>query len=362
GIQIANGLAAAHGKGIVHRDLKPENLFITVDGPIKILDFGLAKLTETAQAAGSPTYIASGSPTAPPRTDPGVVLGTVGYMSPEQVRARSVDHRSDIFSFGAVMYEMLSGRRAFVAESPAETMTAIVRNDPPELSTSDRAISPALDRIVSRCLEKSPEARFQSAKDLAFALEAVSTSSHAPTAIHAPARFTARERFAWLLAGLFAMSSVVAGALLLARPKSVDERVLRYTLAPPEHASLSNLGANADSVSPDGRRLAFLARRGGTFSIWIRDLDSLAARVLPGTENAGASNFWSPDGRFVGYFSGGGRILRKIDAAGGLPISICNLPTGVLAAGGTWSQEGVILIGTVSGPVYRVSDQGGAPT
>src|SRR5262249_17825926 len=268
---------------------------------------------------------------------------------------------SDIFSFGAVMYEMLCGRRAFLAESPAETMTAIVRTDPPELSTSERAISPALDRIVSRCLEKSPEARFQSAKDLSFALEAVSTSSHAPIATHAPPRFTVRERFAWLLAGLFAIASVIAGALLLARTTSVNERVVRYTLSPPEHASLSTGGANIDSVSPDGRRLAFLARRGGTYSVWIRDLDSLTARVLPGTENAGPANFWSPDSRFVGYFSGGGRVLRKIDAAGGLSISICNLPIGVLAAGGTWSQAGVILIGTVSGPVYRVSDQGGTP-
>src|SRR5262249_45352889 len=242
---------------------------------------------ETAQAAGSTAYIASRSPTAPPPTGTGMVLGTVGYMSPEQVRGRGVDHRSDIFSFGAVMYEMLSGRRAFVAESPAETMTAIVRNDPPELSTSDRAISPALDRIVSRCLEKSPEARFQSAKDLAFALEAVSTSSHAPGAQHAPARFAARERLAWLLAGLFPVSSAVGLALLpLARPKPVDDRVLRYSLSPPEHASLSTAGSNTDSISPDGRRLAFLARRGGTYSIWIRDLDSMAARVLPVTDNA----------------------------------------------------------------------------
>jgi eukaryotic-like serine/threonine-protein kinase len=362
GIQIAKGLAAAHDKSIVHRDLKPENLFVTADGRVKILDFGLAKLTEAAAAAGSPAYSASGLATAPPPTDPGVVLGTVGYMSPEQVRSRAVDHRSDIFSFGAVMYEMVSGRRAFVAESPAETMTAIVRSDPPELSTSGRAISPALDRVVSRCLEKSPEARFQSAKDLAFALEAVSTSSQLPIVEHTLAHVTARERLAWLLAGLFAVAAAAAAAAaLMTRPTAVDRRVLRYTVSPPERIFLPP-GANTDTVSPDGRRIAFLARRDTPSSIWIRDLDSFAARVLPGTENANTSPFWSPDSRFVGFFSSGARTLKKVDAAGGPPILLCDLPTGVVAAGGTWSAAGVILIGTISGSVYRVSDQGGVPT
>jgi serine/threonine protein kinase len=169
-IQLAHGLAAAHEKGIVHRDLKPENVFVTRDGRLKILDFGLAKLTHAKE--GSPDQ--TNQPTASLGTEPGVVLGTLGYMSPEQLRGRPADARSDIFSFGAILYEMLSGRRAFRGDSAADTMSAILRDDPPDLSLTDQNISPTLERIVRHCLEKNPEQRFQSARDLAFDLEALS--------------------------------------------------------------------------------------------------------------------------------------------------------------------------------------------
>src|SRR4030095_1936510 len=174
-LQIVHGLAAAHEKGIVHRDLKPDNLFITNDGRVKILDFGLAKLTGAGNTELSQTSI----PTRRVDTDPGKVMGTVGYMSPEQVKGRNVDHRSDIFSFGTILYEMLSGRRAFHGESAAETMSAILKEDPPDLSETNQRISPALERLVNHCLEKNPEERFHSSSDLAFALEALSGS--APT-------------------------------------------------------------------------------------------------------------------------------------------------------------------------------------
>ena len=187
--EIALGLAAAHDKGIVHRDLKPENLFITREGRVKILDFGLAR------QLGLPAAGDTHSPTAAPGTEPGTVLGTVGYMAPEQLRGQAADHRSDIFSFGAVLYEMLTGRRAFLGETAIETMNAILKEDPPEISSSGREIPPGFERIVSHCLEKKPDERFQSARDLAFDLGTMSTASvgsGATTAIPAPSRLRRR--------------------------------------------------------------------------------------------------------------------------------------------------------------------------
>ena len=187
-LQIAHGLAAAHEKGIVHRDLKPENLFVTKDGRVKILDFGLAKLTHQEEG-GQATNL----PTASAGTEPGVVMGTLGYMSPEQVKGKSADTRSDIFSFGAILYEMLSGQRAFHGDSAAETMSAILREEPPDLSVTNQSISPGLERIVRHCIEKNPEQRFHSAHDVAFALEALSGLSGA-TAAATTAGPSARRR------------------------------------------------------------------------------------------------------------------------------------------------------------------------
>ncbi|HTK78522.1 MAG TPA: protein kinase, partial [Gemmataceae bacterium] len=182
-VQIAHGLAAAHEKGIVHRDLKPENLFVTKDGRLKILDFGLAKLTQAEEGGG-----ATNMPTAAKGTEPGVVLGTLGYMAPEQVRGRPTDARSDIFSFGAILYEMISGKRAFQGDSAADTMSAILKEDPPDLSVTNQGIAPGLERIVRHCLEKNPEQRFHSAHDLAFDLEALSGTSGQSAAPNAGAR------------------------------------------------------------------------------------------------------------------------------------------------------------------------------
>ncbi len=208
-VQIARGLTAAHAKGLVHRDLKPENVFVVADGHVKILDVGLAKVADApGDGAATSTHL-------PAMTDPGTVLGTVGYMSPEQVRGQAVDARTDLFAFGAVFYEMLTGERAFKRETAAETLTAILREDPPDLPTSLTAQAPALDRIIKHCLEKSPTERFQSARDVAFALEALSgssgtTSVAATVDAQAPARVTSRKAPLALAAGVVALAGIGA--------------------------------------------------------------------------------------------------------------------------------------------------------
>jgi serine/threonine protein kinase len=355
-LQIALGLAAAHERGIVHRDLKPDNIFITNDGRVKILDFGLAKLT---QLDGYKTQ--TDIPTRRVDTDPGVVMGTVGYMSPEQVKGRTVDHRSDIFSFGTILYEMLCGRRAFHGESAAETMSAILKEDPPELSDTNKTVSPALERLMNHCLEKNPEARFHSARDLAFALEAISglsaTSEQTLSAIPTvPARGWTMKRLPWI-------ASAVLGLMLLAALPFVWVYFRRSTTEAPEASRfIIPLPDKARTtgppvISPDGRRLVFRLNTDDRKELlWLRPLNSLDAQPITGTEGA-SQPFWSPDSRSIGFFSVG--KLKRVDVSGGPPQTLCDVPSNNL--GGTWSRDGVIVFGQgLADGLYRVAAAGGS--
>jgi dipeptidyl aminopeptidase/acylaminoacyl peptidase len=247
-IQLAKGLAAAHEKGIVHRDLKPENVFLTKDGRIKILDFGLAKL-KTEKDGGSQTDLQ----TVSGGTQPGVVLGTMGYMSPEQVRGKAADRRSDIFSFGTILYEMLSGQRAFRGDTAADTITAILTKEPPDLSQTNKEISPGLDRIVRHCLEKNPEERFESARDVAFDLESLSTVS-APTGA-VPAAAVAPRRSRWIGPAL------VAAAVALAAGLAVGYRYGKKAgyVPPPNYQQLTFRRGELYSArfAPDGQTVIY---------------------------------------------------------------------------------------------------------
>ena len=351
--QIACGLAATHARGIVHRDLKPENLFVTREGCVKILDFGLAKLTCAADAEPSAS-------TEPLESSPGFIVGTIGYLAPEQLRCERTDHRADLFAFGVIVHEMLSGQRPFERPSSREIVAAILEDDPPDLNGATGQIT--LNKIVRRCLEKDPEQRFQSARDLGFALDMLSPTSPESAEVDAPPSTSFRRggmlrMRRWVASGAVLLTSLLTaaiGGMAIWSAQSVQRpqgQVARFVLPVQDGVVLPG----DLELSRDGTFLAYSSGRGAR-TLFVRKLatpDAAPIAVIEGGEGP----FFSPDSQWLGFFADG--KMKKISMGGGAAITLADAPS---QRGADWGEDGSIVFAPIArAGLFLVSEDGGVP-
>jgi hypothetical protein len=352
--QVADALDRAHRAGIVHRDLKPSNIMLTKAGA-KLLDFGLAKAPTAAAAHAALATMTHSKPL----TAEGTIVGTFQYMSPEQVEGSDADARSDIFAFGAVLYEMATGKRAFDGRTQASVIAAVLASDPKPISELQPMSPPALDRLLRTCLAKDPDERFQSAHDLKLQLQwIVEGGSQAGVPVPVAIRRRSRERIAWIAAAVLLAGAVALG-LAYWRATSAPAQLWHSYLLPPEKHTFAagpGLGGGQAAISPDGRMVAYLLTGPDGQLLWLQSLDSPKAVPLPGTDGA-SYPFWSPDSRSIGFFAGA--KLKRVDARGGPVQTICPAADG---RGGSWNSEGTIVFAPgPSNPLSVVSADGGTP-